>query len=240
MTPAGLNPGDRFRMVFVTTTTTTATSTALSTYDGIATAAAVAGGLGTYGSNAVTWEAIGRHGRFRERDNPTPRGQHVPIFLPDGTEVVSSGAALWNTVAANLLHGIDETATGVLPPEADVWTGTRASGIGLSGATLGGPQVSIGTAGLGFTAWVRNQLVPLAPPDVELPLYGFSAVLTVPQTHAVPEPSSLTLLVVGIAGFVGTHLARRRREALSRRERLEGSPYDLGFSNPESLVPQIL
>jgi hypothetical protein len=44
-TPAGLNPGDQFRFVFVTDGTTNATSSAISSYDAFVTAQAGGGHL---------------------------------------------------------------------------------------------------------------------------------------------------------------------------------------------------
>ena len=79
-------------MVFITTTTTTATSTSLSTYDAIVTADALVGGLGTYNSNAVTWEAIGSTEAVSAITRLPADG--VPIFLPDGTEVAVVGTVI--------------------------------------------------------------------------------------------------------------------------------------------------
>jgi hypothetical protein len=55
ITPSGLNPGDHFRVVFVTNSVTAATSGDISTYDQIAATDAHNTGLDTYNGSAVTW-----------------------------------------------------------------------------------------------------------------------------------------------------------------------------------------
>jgi hypothetical protein len=225
MTPAGLTPGEQFRIVFVTTTQTDATFNNLPFgnlpyYDNIVLGDALKAQLGTYGVTPVSWEAIASADTAGIITNAITRlpADGVPIFLPDGTEVAASGKALWNTANVNLLHAIDETATGASVGDpifgTNVWTGTSPKG---SIATIGGfgdSMLAFGNTANENVGWVRagGGIV-----GFQQSLYGFSSVLTVPgETQAVPEPSSLTLVLVGIGGFVGACLARRRREATSR------------------------
>lgn len=58
ITPAGLSPGDTFRVIFYTSNTTMASSTDIGYYDNFVASAAVAGGLDTYGGNPVVWQAL--------------------------------------------------------------------------------------------------------------------------------------------------------------------------------------
>jgi hypothetical protein len=217
--PSGLHPGDQFRIVFVTTTLTDATSSNLPYYDNIVLGDALRGGLGTYGVTPVTWEAIASAASPRVVNAITRLpADDVPIFLPDGTEVAVSGTALWNTANVNLLHAIDETATGKPVGDpifgTDVWTGTRPNGSIAAIGGFGDPMVALGNTANANVGWVRaSGSISQVPQS----LYGFSSVLTVPgESQAVPEPSSLTLVLVGIGGFVGARLARLRREASSR------------------------
>ncbi len=55
-TPTGLNPGDQFRIVFVTQGTTAANSSDISTYDTFVTNQA---NSATYNGATITWQAIG-------------------------------------------------------------------------------------------------------------------------------------------------------------------------------------
>lgn len=57
-TPAGLNPGDQFRFVFLTSGTITATSPDVATYDTFATNEAAAADLQSNG-HAIIWQYLG-------------------------------------------------------------------------------------------------------------------------------------------------------------------------------------
>jgi hypothetical protein len=210
ITPAGLQPGQQFRIVFVTNTTTAALSSNITTYDMVVSGDATTAGLGTYAGSPVTWEAIG--------STPTVNAitrlpaDTVPLFLPDGTEVAASGAALWNTSAVPLLHAIDESAAGTAYPQI-IYSGTDPSGHAISGFEIGSSSGNtfFGDSGSSSSAWIDDS--GYYSQNHAHDLIGFSNVLTVPQAAAVPEPATLTLMLVGIGGLVGVRLARRRRAA---------------------------
>ena len=206
MTPSGLNPGDQFRIVFVYGGTTPATSPNLATYDVLVSADAVASGIGTYNGVPVTYRVIGSTST-QDAISRLP-ADTVPIYLPDGTEVAPSGAALWNTATTPLLHAIDKTATGG-PGPVFVWTGTLETGF-ASTFPLGDPSLwtTQGAPSLTDSNWVNSG------PEENLDfwgLYGFSTVLTVPQATVVPEPGTITLALAGIGVLAAARLARRRR-----------------------------
>jgi hypothetical protein len=132
ITPAGLNPGDEFRIVFVTSTKTDATSSNLTGhYDPIVSGDAAAAGIDTYNGASVIWRTIGSTSTSNAVDR-LPKDT-VPIFLPDGTRVADSGLALWSTgnPSTPLLHAINEHADG-----GAHWT--RLSG--LERTKTGSPQ----------------------------------------------------------------------------------------------------
>src|SRR3954463_16265743 len=84
-TPAGLNPGDQFRFVFVTDGIRDATSTNIADYDSFVNAEA---GGATYDGVVVNWLAIGSTDSVDAIDHV---GQaNAPVFLSDGTPVSSS------------------------------------------------------------------------------------------------------------------------------------------------------
>jgi hypothetical protein len=209
ITPAGLNPGDQFRVVFVTTTLTDAMSNDLTGhYDPIVRKEAADAGINTYSGFTVIWKAIGSTATVNAVDR-LPMDS-VPIFLPDGTKVADSGTALWSTTnSSTLLHAINEKADGTRN-ESIVWTGTFADGTTDPRFALGsgGPFVEIGDSRHIERFWIDEGT---QHPNVPLELYGFSDVLTVPGTTAVPEPGALTLVVAGVGGLVGARLTRRRR-----------------------------
>src|SRR5712692_4417970 len=87
ITPAGLNPGDQFRVVFVTDGTIDATSGLLSTYDALVSNEATAAGLTSYNGTPVTWKAIVSVSSTDDAISRLP-ADSVPIYLPDGANEV--------------------------------------------------------------------------------------------------------------------------------------------------------
>jgi hypothetical protein len=157
MTPPGLLPGQQFRIVFVTATTTLPISADLTGhYDPIVQGDAAAAGLGQYAGQPLTWEAIGSTSTVNAISRLPADG--VPIFLPSGTEVAPSGAALWNTSNVPLLHPINTTASGGPPPNPlgtfTAWTGTTAGGLSAGTHALG-PSSGFAIEGL-FTVTLSS------------------------------------------------------------------------------------
>ena len=98
--PIGLNPGDEYRLAFVTSTTRDATSTDIAVYNAFVTAAANTQAellaLGT------TWTAIASTFTVDARDNtatnPIEDGAGVPIYLLDGlTKIADNYSDLWDS-----------------------------------------------------------------------------------------------------------------------------------------------
>jgi len=90
-TPTGLNPGDQFRFVFVSTTKTDGTSSDLSTYDTIV--SNDSNGY-TYGGKTPVWQAIVSNATTDARDHIGLLSTSlIPLFTVDGTKV--STGNLW-------------------------------------------------------------------------------------------------------------------------------------------------
>ena len=85
-TPAGLNPGDQFRFVFVTLGTITAESSDIEVYNSFVNTQAAGA---TYGGSTVSWKAIGSTDTVDARDNVGGFGTSVPVYLVDGTRVAN-------------------------------------------------------------------------------------------------------------------------------------------------------
>jgi hypothetical protein len=195
-TPAGLNPGDTFRFVFVTPGITNATSSDIADYNAFVNAQA---GGAMYNGSTVSWDAIASTATVNAIDNV---GQtNTPVYLANGTLVTPNTTAtgLWS---GTLLSPIDQALFG--PNDfGPVWTGTKPDGtsdgpLGDVVATLGNTSSTDGTwvqAGFQFTD------------DFFVPLYGISQVLTV--SASVPEPS--TLLIAGTAISVVAAVGRSRQ-----------------------------
>jgi hypothetical protein len=218
-TPAGLNPGDHFRFVFITDGIRDATSTNITDYDSFVNVDAEGA---TYNGVVVNWLAIGSTDSVDAIDHV---GQATAtVYLSDGTLVTTdtTPTGLWSGA---LVHEINlDLAGNIVPPVNFVWTGTNPTGTGFGGP-LGSGTPQVGSATDTNGAWVSSGRSNSGDPRN---LYGISSVLTVPQT--VPEPSSLTML--GIALSVGIAICwtrhhrdqRRQRQIGPRPTRLNGHP----------------
>ena len=222
-TPTGLNPGDRFRIAFVTgTKTTTISSTDIATYNLFVNTAA---GGATYNGSAVTFYAIGSTATVNAYDNIRSTTMNDPVYLAGGALVAPSitGAnGLWSGALVNrIATDIDGT---VVSPDGNgndrrVYTGTRVNGTAsskpLGYLDPGDPPhdpayfaASIGQA-TGYTdaAWIATG--GYSPATISQSLYGISETLTVAP---VPEPSTYVMALAGLA-CGGYTMSRRRQRA---------------------------
>lgn len=186
ITPAGLNPGDQFAVVFVTSTSRDGTSPNIADYDAVVAAAASAAGIDTYGGTAVTWRAlastpsVSAKGRF----NPT-----VPIFRMDGTRIASNGADLWDGLLQNPIDRNENGAQvggGLL-----IWTGSLLTGDGNQTLGAGFPFANAGTPSIS-SSWMSNGSKFNTEQHA---FYGFSSILTaqvLPEVTVAVSPASVT------------------------------------------------
>jgi len=217
-TPAGLNPGDRFRIAFVTRATTTGSSSNIASYNLFVNTAA---GGATYNGSAVTFYAIGSTATVNAYDNIRSTTMNDPVYLAGGALVAPSitGAnGLWSGALVNrIATDIDGT---VVSPNGNgndvyVYTGSLVDGTASSeplGYLLpGAPPFFLTSTGkaTGGTdaAWIRDGGGSNA--DFSRSLYGISETLTVAP---VPEPSTYVMALAGLA-CGGYSLFRRRQRA---------------------------
>jgi len=218
-TPAGLNPGDRFRIAFVTGATTTGSSSDITSYNLFVNTAA---GGATYNGSAVTFYAIGSTATVNAFDNIRSTTMNDPVYLAGGALVAPSitGAnGLWSGALVNRI-ATDIDGTVVSPDgggDRTVFTGTLVNGTASSeplGYLFPGDppfdppefQASTGRATGGTdAAWIRDGGGSAA--SFSRSLYGISETLTVAP---VPEPSTYAMALAGLA-CGGYSLFRRRR-----------------------------
>jgi len=217
--PAGLNPGDQFRVAFVSSGGRNSTSNIISDYDQFVTNLAVAAGINTYFGDAVTWQAI----VSTQPVGITPAISAISrlpatspaIYRIDGALVATSGADLWD---GSILNPINRTeSSGSIPAGTPtttwVWTGTNDNG-NIDGGL--GPSSNGGTYGLAnvtSASWMQEDAS--LPRSDQFRLYAYSSVLTVPGGAApVPEPSSILIL----AGLAAIGFVAHRRGALFVRK----------------------
>lgn len=209
-TPAGLQPGDQFRIFYVTGNVSSATSTDIATYN--STVNTQAGGA-TYNGATVTWSAIASTSSVSAINNVGV--YNVPVYLTTGvllaTSDGTSSGGLWaGTLLAQTNRGITGNNLGVF-----VWTGTNPDGSKDPNYPLGNnvtfsPQ--LGVTNEPFTTFGRwVDIGPTGNPNgynTLQALYGISEVLTV-----VPEPTTFVLGVLGLLGLGCVALRKKHRRA---------------------------
>jgi len=205
--PAGLNPGDQYRLAFVTSATRDALSSDINDYNAFVTAAAnsqtALAALGT------TWMAIASTSSVDARDNTgtNPSSTGVPIYLLDtaSTKIADNNADLWD---GNIDAALNVTEDGVsAPPINQAYTGTNTDGT-ASANPLGEFFVTYGAPAGAVSTWISTALFP-AGGGAAYSFYATSAILTVPGA-TIPEPGTLAILGLGLAGLGFT---RRRKAA---------------------------
>jgi len=224
-TPAGLNPGDRFRIAFVTGTTTTGSSSDIASYNLFVNTAA---GGATYNGSVVTFYAIGSTATVNAFDNIRSTTMNDPVYLAGGALVapsITGTSGLWSGALVNRI-ATDIDGTVVSPDgggnDRDVFTGTLVDGTASSKPlgyyqpasyrTPGGFVASLGQA-TGYTdaAWIRNG--SNSEVSSSRSLYGISETLTVASPSSVPEidPAGMGSVLALVTGALGLLEQRRRR-----------------------------
>ncbi len=180
--PTDLNPGDPYRLIYVTASARDALSTDIADYNAHVTADAAANpDLAALGAN---WTAVCSTETVVAPDNtqtnPTPPGSTgVPIYNPDGVRVADDYDQLWS---GSLLASVTPAGS-----PSVVWTGTSESGEDI-GHPLGGTTPSFGRSDLSTFHWMRSSHFGAGGGVAPRSLYGMSDILTVP----LPPPSDLS------------------------------------------------
>lgn len=201
VTPAGLNPGDTFRFIFVTTSTRDATSNSIADYNTFVSNDAAGY---TYNNQAITWNVVGSTLIIDARDNVGGFNTSVPVYLVTGTKIADNlGTGTGGLWSGTPLAQINKTISGnTVASPTYTFTGTQSSGIKHSNV-LGSISVLSGAITTNPQAWLEFGYLPKASSQR---FYGISQPLTV---AAVPEPSTYAL--AAIATGVMAALARRRK-----------------------------
>lgn len=207
-----LSAGDKYRVVFVTTTTTPATSTDIATYNDIA-ATDAASGLVTLGLG-LTWKALASTQAVNAQVNTgisALDSELVSIFNTAGDLIATSGLDLWDSLISAPVR-YDQNGVAVTPGLQWVWTGTRANGQTYTDLELGNTQALAGQFNAVNQSWVSNINFPTATAGApSFGVYAVSSQATVPRP--VPEPSNLVLLLIGWLAYRGSQqIGPRRRQ----------------------------
>jgi hypothetical protein len=198
--PSGLNPGDQYRLAFVTSTTRDALSFNVADYNAFVTT--VANSVPELAALGTTWSAIVSTLSVDARDNTgtNPSSTGVPIYTVANTRIASNNSDLWDGTINNPLN-VTEVAA-LLQGVDVVYTGTNSNGIVFSNRNVGAPNVISGHANDTDFRWVQG--INLAA-SFGGNFYALSGVLT------VPEPSTMLLACLAAAWLAVPSLRRRRK-----------------------------
>ena len=175
--PAGLQPGDPYRIMFVTDSSRNATSSNIEDYNQFVTADAVA--VPALAALNTTWYAVASAEGSALWNTSTGLGGGVPIYRPDGVRLANNYDHLWGTSnGAPLLAAPNITASGAVAPSSTVWTGSSSWG-GNIGSGLGssGPFAGTGNCTATSSSWIWGTSEFQSQ---NRPLYGMSDILTAP------------------------------------------------------------
>ena len=210
--PADLNPGDHYRIAFLTSVAHDSLSTNIDVYDQFVTSVANAPGSVLAPLNA-TWSVIGSTDAVSARDH---LGEFTePIYRPDGVRVATGSAGLFfgvladptvpvfighvqNPISITEFGTVYSTGGGLTGATCCVFTGTYADG------SRAGPGGTLGHFNAAFGVWndVYDDMywaegLPVDPGIIRLPFYGISSVQTVPDAP-VPEPGTGIFVLIPV------------------------------------------
>ena len=229
--PAGIEPGDSFRLLFVTSTTRDASSTDIADYNAFAQTAA--GGNESLKPFKNQFRALISTATVDARDNTATTGTGAPIHWLGGEKVADDYADLydkdWDSVSGKTEGG--DSYTGL------VWTGGNKLG-GKSGLRYAGAaEVRLGD--------LSDATLPLSSPQARAsgethPLYALSPVITVAEPEEAQPPKQLRFHSIDgewavISGEAGDEIGRARARGVPQ------APHPLHDRGPRRLLhrPQV-
>jgi len=169
--PTDLNPGDQYRLAFVTSRQTTATSSDIADYNTFGTN--VANTVQELEDLGTTWKVIGSTATVDARDNTGTTGTGVPIYRMDDVRIADDNADLWDASIQNAIR-IDEKGEDLYGGGIFVWTGTVQNGTSTA-FPLGNDPTTAGDTAVVATTWIDEATVG---PTLQKPIYVLSDVLT--------------------------------------------------------------
>lgn len=206
--PVGLNPGDTYRLAFVTSTTTTATTNNINFYN------TFVNNVGFAATGINGWTAIASVNGVDARDNTNTNfttDTGTAIYLLDGsTKIADNNADLWDGTLDTALS-TDESGSAVV--QGRVWSGTASDGIKTPSFGLGGGAdgtVLLGTSAFSNIGWIFSTIDNVDNnPGSTAHLYAISGILTVAEeSTGIAAPAGLPIFGLGLIGLA--YMRRKR------------------------------
>ena len=191
--PTGVGPGERYRLVFFTSTSSQAVSTDIADYNAFVSGAAAAdtalNALGT------TWSAIASTATVDARDNVS-NAMFVPIYnlvdakvAFDNADLFDGGPGAWDDpLLTTIVNDLGTTSNGGYS-----WTGTLYDGTAAGANPLGADPARMGDTSVYHNYYINSG--DNRGPTASQPLYAISGVLTAP---GVAPPTPITVAPTGL------------------------------------------
>ena len=193
LTPTGLNGGDQYHLIFMTSGVRDATSTNINDYDAFVQNAATLAGLGS-----ITWKALASTETVSAKDHTDIS---APVYSMIDTLTATGYSDIWD---GTIISPVNYDEYGNEVTTSYVWTGTTAQGDINTGGPDGGGGKYLGHSNprMGWRAVTNSYWIEDGDAywTLEMHLYGISEVLTV---SPVPIPGAIWLLSSGLIGLVG-------------------------------------
>ena len=220
--PPGLDRGDQYRLIFVTSQQRDALSTNIDDYNQFV--QSVADASPVVGSWGLDWKAIASTDAVDARDNVNANANDevLPVFRVDGSVFANVGDPIFIPGGNPRTARVRFTELGTLPTPFDdppnsggfrgaaVWTVTDGDGtanVPLGGSPRTGDLATIGDTEFGSFLGYTNGFQRL---EVGAHFYALSEVVT-----AVPEPSSFYLVSCVLVCLFSRLCRRTRRGAIA-------------------------
>lgn len=197
--PAGLNPGDAYRVIFVSSTPIDGASSNIVDYDAHVQAAADAAGIG----GALQWISIvstTSESAFNHVTNFVSADSNVPIFNQMGQLIASTASDLWSGISTAVMY--DEKGS---MGHGGMWTGTDIGGAAFINRELGSSAPEIGLSTSDTSQWL-TWMASTSTAEMHA-LYGLSATITV---TSIPVPAAVWLLGSGLLSLFWVGLDKRK------------------------------
>ena len=144
--PAGLNAGDKFRLLFVTSDKRDATSTDIADYNSFVQSAAAAGHAAIRGYSAG-FRALASTESVDARDNTATTGTGVPIYWLNSSILADDNADLYDGGWANESQRTNERGTTTVIDTSVVWSGSTDDGRKSAATGCSGASTALGANG---------------------------------------------------------------------------------------------